>query len=179
MEQNLKEVLKHIGENPNREGLVDTPKRIIKSWEHLYSGYNKDPKEILTVFDSDGYDEIVLLKNIELFSMCEHHMLPFIGKAHIGYLPNKKVIGISKLARLMEIFARRLQIQERLTKQIAQSLQDLLNPIGVGVIIEAKHMCMQMRGVEKQNSSMVTSSMLGVFREDSSARKEFLSLVGK
>ena len=179
MEQNLKEVLKHIGEKPNREGLVDTPKRIIKSWEHLYSGYNKDPKKILTVFDSDGYDEIVLLKNIELFSMCEHHMLPFIGKAHIGYLPNKKVIGISKLARLMEIFARRLQIQERLTKQIAQSLQDLLNPIGVGVIIEAKHLCMQMRGVEKQNSSMVTSSMLGVFREDSSARKEFLSLVGK
>jgi len=169
--------MEYIGEDVSREGLLKTPERIIKSWEHLYSGYNKDPKKLLTVFDSDGYDEIVLLRGIELFSMCEHHMLPFIGKAHVGYIPDKKVIGVSKLARLVEIYARRLQIQERLTKQIAETLVKILQPKGVGVIIEAQHLCMKMRGVEKQNSVMVTSSMLGVFRNDNRAREEFLKLV--
>lgn len=169
--------LEYIGENAEREGLLDTPKRIRKSWGHLYSGYNKDPRDILTTFGSAGYDEIILLKDIELFSMCEHHMLPFIGKAHIGYIPDKKVIGISKLARLVEIYARRLQIQERLTRQIADTLVKILQPQGVGVIIEAQHLCMKMRGVEKQNSVMITSSMLGEFREDNKAREEFLKLV--
>jgi len=179
MLQKLKELIEFIGEDTTREGLIDTPKRIIKSWEQLYSGYKKNPEDLLTTFKSDGYDEIVLLKDIEFFSMCEHHMLPFIGKVHIGYIPNEKVIGVSKLARLVEIYSRRLQIQERLTKQIGDTLTKILKPAGVGVVIEAQHLCMKMRGVEKQNSVMVTSSMQGAFRTDDKTRTEFLQLIGK
>jgi len=177
MENNLKEILKFVGDDPEREGLLDTPKRIIKSWEKLFGGYKQNPKDILTTFSSDGYDEIVLLKDIEMYSTCEHHMLPFVGKAHVGYIPRDKVIGISKLARLVEIYARRLQIQERLTNQIATTLQEILDPVAVGVIIEAQHFCMKARGVEKQDSVMTTSTMLGAFREDNKSRQEFLELI--
>ena len=174
-------IIELIGEDPKREGLIETPKRVIKSYKYLFSGYNLNPQDVITTFDSDGYDQIILLKDIELYSMCEHHMLPFIGKAHIAYIPDKKVIGISKLARLMEIYSRRLQIQERLTNQIAESLMLLLRPIGAACIIEAQHLCMRMRGVEKQNSTMLTSSLKGVFIEDSSkwiaAREELMRLI--
>lgn len=166
-----------LGENPNREGLIDTPKRVIKSWNEIYSGYGKNPKDILTVFDTDGYDQIVLLKDIELYSMCEHHMLPFFGKAHVAYLPDKKVIGISKLARLVDIYARRLQIQERIGEQVTTALMEYLQPKGAACIIEATHMCMRMRGVNKQNSVMITSSVKGIFLEDTGAKNEFLNLI--
>jgi len=178
METKLKKILKYIGDNPEREGLKDTPTRMIKSWKELFSGYGQDPKTILTTFDSDGYDEIILLRDIELYSTCEHHMLPFIGKIHIGYIPDMKVIGISKLARVAEIYSRRLQIQERLTKQVADTLMEILKPKGVGVIVEAQHLCMRMRGVNKQNSTMVTSTMLGNFR-DNAIKSEFLKLINK
>ena len=171
-------VLEYIGEDPAREGLLETPSRVVKSWSKLYGGYREDPAEILGKTFESECDEMVILKNIELYSCCEHHMLPFIGKVHIGYLPGTgRVVGISKLARLVECFARRLQIQERLTKQIADAIQKELSPLGVGVIIEAQHLCMQMRGVEKQNSVMATSVMLGQFRENEAARAEFLSRI--
>jgi GTP cyclohydrolase I len=175
----IKQILKHIGENPSREGLKDTPKRVIKSYEKLFSGYKKNPKDILTVFDSDKYDEMIICKDIEFYSMCEHHMLPFFGMVHIGYIPRKKIVGLSKMPRLVEIFARRLQTQEKLTSQIADNIKDLINPIGVGVIIEAKHLCMMARGIEKQRSEMVTSSMLGAFKNSDKTRSEFLKLIGK
>lgn len=165
-----------------REGLQDTPSRVVKSWMELYGGYALDPKKILgTTFKQEGYsvaaDELVLLKNIELFSTCEHHMLPFTGRVHIAYIPRERVVGLSKLARLVECFARRLQIQEKLTNQIAQSLVDVLDPIGVAVVIEAKHFCMCARGVGKQNSSMITSALRGVFKDKPEARQEFLDLI--
>lgn len=173
-------MLQEIGEDPKREGLRETPNRVVKSWETLYGGYKKDPREVFKGFEEKDCDEIVYLKNIELYSTCEHHMLPFFGQAHIGYLPSGKVIGVSKLARLVEIFARRLQIQERLTVEIANALfTSPLSPRGVAVVIEAKHFCMLSRGVEKQNSIMGTSSMLGVFRTNVSAKDEFLRLIGK
>ncbi|KKP39893.1 MAG: GTP cyclohydrolase, GTP cyclohydrolase I [Candidatus Peregrinibacteria bacterium GW2011_GWF2_33_10] len=178
-ENHITELLKYIDENPDREGLKKTPERVIKSYDKLFEGYKQDPKSVLTVFDSEKYDEMIICKDIEFYSMCEHHMLPFFGKVHIGYIPREKIVGLSKMPRLVEIFARRLQTQERLTSQIAQTIRDLIDPIGVGVIIEAKHLCMMARGVEKQRSEMVTSSMLGAFKNSDKTRAEFLKLIGK
>lgn len=173
----IKQYLFEIGENPDRNGLIDTPKRIVKSWNELYSGYKKEPEDILTVFPSEGYNQIVLLKDIELYSMCEHHMLPFFGKAHVAYIPDKKIIGISKLARLVEIYARRLQIQERIGNQVTAALMEHLQPLGAACIIEATHLCMRMRGVAKQNSVMTTSSLTGVFIKEKATREELLNLI--
>lgn len=173
----LKKLLQFIGENPEREGLKDTPKRVIKSYSEIYSGYNVDIASIFTVFEDDTTDQIVLLKNIELYSMCEHHMLPFFGRAHVAYIPDKKIVGISKLARLVDAYAKRLQIQERIGQQVTAALDKYLQPKGSACIIEATHMCMRMRGVEKQNSEMTTSSVTGVFMTDSSAKQELLQLI--
>lgn len=174
-------LIEMIGEDPNREGLVETPKRFVKAMKFLTKGYQENPKDIIKTFSSDGYDQLILLKDIEIYSLCEHHLLPFFGKAHIGYIPNKKIVGISKLARLADCFARRLQIQERLADQIASVIDENLNPIGVAVVIEACHLCMRMRGVEKQNSIMVTSAMRGVFLDGGNkgiaAREEFMNLI--
>jgi GTP cyclohydrolase I len=171
------ELLLRFHEDPNRDGLVKTPERIEKAMEFLTQGYHQDPTAILrgAMFDVD-YDEMVIVKDIEMFSLCEHHMLPFFGRVHVAYIPNGKVIGLSKIARLIEVFARRLQVQERMTQQIADAIQEAIAPQGVGVVIEARHLCMMMRGVEKQNSSTVTSAMRGVFSKQST-RTEFLSLV--
>jgi GTP cyclohydrolase I len=172
------QLIRLIGENPTREGLLDTPRRVLKSHGEIFKGYQMDPKVILsTCFDSEGYDQMVLLKDIELYSTCEHHMLPFFGKAHVAYIPNKKVVGLSKLARLVECYSRRLQIQERLTNQIADAIVNELDPIGVGVVIEAKHFCMVMRGVNKQNSVMKTSALRGALKINQSAREEFLGFL--
>lgn len=159
-------------------GIVDTPKRVARMYRELFKGYGQDPSDVLTVFDSDGYDQIVLLKDIEMFSMCEHHMLPFFGKAHVAYIPGEKIIGISKLARLVEIYSRRLQIQERICQQVTQALMDHLEPLGAACVIEAVHLCMRMRGVSKQNSVMVTSSVEGIFAEDEGAKLELMRLLG-
>lgn len=175
----IEEILFSIGETPSREGLIDTPKRVIKSWGEIYSGYGKDPKVLLTTFMADGCDQMVLLKDIEIFSMCEHHMLPFFGIAHVAYIPGEKVIGISKLARLVDMFARRLQIQERIGEQVTTALMEHLQPLGAACVIEATHMCMRMRGVSKQHSTMVTSSMKGVFLTEASAKQELLQLIRK
>lgn len=178
MQEHIVELLKYIGEDPEREGLIDTPKRILKSYDELYAGYKQNPKEILgTVFEDGACDEMVILKDIEFYSMCEHHQLPFFGKISIGYIPNGKVVGVSKLARLVEVFARRMQIQERLTSQIADTLNEVLEPKGVMVICEAQHLCMVSRGVKKQNSKMITSAIRGVFKEKQEARNEFLQLI--
>ena len=178
MEQAFLEILKQIGENPTRAGLVDTPKRAAKAMEFLTQGYSMNIDEVINnaLFPSET-DEMVIVKNIELYSMCEHHMLPFIGKCHVAYIPNGKVIGLSKIARVVDVFARRLQIQENLTNEIANCIVEKTNAAGAAVIIEAQHMCMMMRGVEKQNSTMTTSCMLGAFRNSQSTRAEFLSLV--
>ncbi len=174
----IEEILYEIGEDPTREGLIDTPKRVVKSWKELYKGYSQDPKDILnTEFKADGYNQIVLLKNIELYSICEHHMLPFEGKAHIAYIPSNKVLGISKLARLLDIYARRLQIQERIGEQVTHDLMNIVEAKGAACIIEASHMCMRMRGVSKQNSIMVTSSVKGLFMNDESAKAELMTLI--
>jgi GTP cyclohydrolase IA len=172
-----REILSRLGEDPDRDGLVRTPARIEKSTAYLTKGYSENPTEILrgALFDVD-YDEMVIVKDIEMFSLCEHHMLPFFGKAHVAYIPKGKVIGLSKIPRLVEVFARRLQVQERLTRQIADAIQKAIEPQGVGVIIEARHLCMMMRGIEKQHSSTVTSAMVGCFRQKET-RTEFLSLV--
>ena len=176
----VKTLIKWAGDNPEREGLKETPKRVIKSYKDFFSGYNSDPREILSkkFKEVDGYDEIIILKNIRLESHCEHHMVPFIGTAHVGYLPKNKVVGLSKLARLVEAFAKRLQIQEKLTAQIANAIDEVLQPRGVGVIIEASHLCVGTRGIHKPDAKMVTSRMLGSFRNDQATRKEFLELVG-
>ena len=176
----VKTLIKWAGDNPEREGLKETPKRVIRSYKDFFSGYNSDPREILSkkFKEVDGYDEIIILKNIRLESHCEHHMVPFIGTAHVGYLPKNKVVGLSKLARLVETFAKRLQIQEKLTAQIANAIDEVLQPKGVGVIIEASHLCVATRGIHKPDSKMVTSRMLGSFRNDQATRKEFLDLVG-
>jgi GTP cyclohydrolase I len=167
-----------VGEDPSREGLRRTPERFEKALRFLTSGYRQDPEKLLNgAMFSVCYDEMVVVKDIELYSLCEHHLLPFFGKCHVAYIPNKKVVGLSKIARLVNMYARRLQIQERLTSQIAKTIEDKLSPQGVGVIIEARHLCMVMRGVEKQHSAAVTSAMLGVFRENKQTRDEFLSLV--
>jgi GTP cyclohydrolase I len=173
----LRELIGRWGEDPNRQGLLATPSRVEKAMAHLTKGYDEDPTEILrgALFDED-YDEMVIVKDIEIFSLCEHHMLPFFGKVHVAYVPTGKVIGLSKIPRLVEVFARRLQIQERLTRQIADAIQHAIQPQGVGVVIEARHLCMMMRGIEKQHSSTVTSAMQGCFRQKET-RLEFLSLV--
>lgn len=174
---NIIQLLQWIGEDPTREGLLNTPDRVIRSWKELYSGYKKDPKELLTTFESGTYDQMIICKGIEVFSMCEHHLLPFFGTAHVAYIPGDRVIGLSKLARLVDIYARRLQIQERIGEQVTSFLMDELKPKGAACIIEATHLCMRMRGVSKQHSTMVTSSMKGVFLTDFNARQELLQLI--
>jgi GTP cyclohydrolase I len=174
----VREMLVRLGEDPEREGLLRTPARVHKAFEFLTRGYNEDPEALLkNALFTVTYDEMVIVKDVEVFSLCEHHMLPFFGKVHVAYIPNGKVIGLSKIPRLIEIFSRRLQIQERLTTQIAETIQKVIQPQGVGVVIEARHLCMMMRGVEKQHSAAVTSSMLGCFREEQETRTEFLSLI--
>jgi GTP cyclohydrolase IA len=174
----VREMLVRLGEDPEREGLLRTPERVQKALEFLTRGYNEDPEALLkNALFTVNYDEMVIVKDVEVFSLCEHHMLPFFGKVHVAYIPNGKVIGLSKIPRLIELFSRRLQIQERLTTQIAESIQKVIQPQGVGVVIEARHLCMMMRGVEKQHSAAVTSSMLGCFREEHETRTEFLSLI--
>jgi GTP cyclohydrolase I len=174
----LRELLLRLGEDPDRDGLVRTPERMQKALEYLTKGYQQDPAAVLqgALFDVT-YDEMVIMKDIEMFSLCEHHLLPFFGKVHVAYIPNGKVLGLSKIPRLVDIFARRLQVQERLTVQIAETIQSAIEPQGVGVVIEARHLCVMMRGVEKQHSSAVTSHMLGSFRNSEKTREEFLSLI--
>ena len=174
----IKELLFELGENPERDGLLRTPLRVAKAYEFLTHGYRTDINEVINgaVFEED-HNEMVVVRDIDMYSMCEHHMIPFYGKVHVAYIPNGKVIGLSKIPRIVEVYARRLQIQERLTKQIADTLMDVLQPEGVGVVIEAYHMCMMMRGVQKQNSFTVTSAMRGVFMEDIKTRNEFLGLI--
>jgi len=175
MEDKIREFIDFIGDDSEREGLSETPSRVVKSWNELYSGYDANPKDVFKTFENEGFDSMVICKNIEFYSMCEHHMLPFYGKAHIAYIPDEKIIGLSKLARLTDIYSRRLQNQERLTDQIAKTLMGNLNPKGTGVIMEGKHFCMMSRGVQKQNSSMVTSSLYGIFRDDD-VKQEFIRL---
>ena len=178
MEESFLQLLQAIGEDPNREGLLRTPTRAARAFEFLTNGYRQSLDDVVNgaIFESDA-SEIILVKDIELYSMCEHHLLPFIGRAHVAYIPSGKVIGLSKVARLVDVFARRLQIQENLTVQIADALMKTLRPAGVGIVVEAKHLCMMMRGVEKQNSVMKTSCLLGTFKEDARTRSEFLALV--
>ncbi len=175
---NMREVIRELGENPERDGLLRTPERVEKALQYLTSGYTADLDQIVNgaLFDVD-YDEVVVVRDIEFFSMCEHHMLPFFGKIHVAYLPSKKVIGLSKIPRIVDVFARRLQIQERLTQEIAETVQRMIQPKGVAVICEARHFCMMMRGVEKQHSGAITSAMLGAFRENKETRNELLSLL--
>ena len=178
MQTLVKTFLDTLGEDTNREGLRKTPQRVVESYEFLTSGYKANIEDIVgdAIFDSEG-QEMIIMKNIEIYSLCEHHLLPFYGKCHIAYLPKAKIIGLSKLSRIVNVFARRLQIQERLTHQIAQTIQNVLDPYGVGVVIQAKHLCMMMRGVEKQNSDAMTSCMLGSFTNDPKTRAEFLDLL--
>jgi GTP cyclohydrolase IA len=178
-EEAVRTLLRWAGDDPTREGLVGTPDRVVRSYEEFFAGYNQDPAEILqrTFEETDGYDEMVILRDIRLESYCEHHVVPIIGKAHVAYLPDRRVVGISKLARVVEVFAKRLQIQEKLTAQIANTIDEVLQPKGVAVIIEAAHQCMTTRGIHKPGVTMVTSRMLGVFRSDLATRKEFMSLV--
>ncbi len=180
MEEYFSKIIEEIGEDVTREGLVDTPMRAAKAFKFLNNGYQKNLKEVLNgaIFEAETED-MVIVKDIELYSLCEHHLLPFVGKCHIAYLPQGHVLGLSKLARIVDMYARRLQIQERLTKQIADAVDTAINAKGVAVVIEAKHMCMMMRGVEKQNSVMTTSVMTGIFREEMSTRAEFLSLINR
>jgi GTP cyclohydrolase I len=174
----VRRMIQLIGEDPNRDGLRHTPERFEKALRFLTSGYQQDPEKLLNgAMFSVCYDQMVLVKDIEVYSLCEHHMLPFFGKCHVAYIPDKKVVGLSKIPRLVNMFARRLQIQERLTNQIASAIQQKISPLGVGVVVEARHLCMVMRGVEKQNSQTVTSAMLGSFRENVQTREEFLSLI--
>ncbi len=178
MEDAVKKILEAIGEDPNREGLIDTPARVAKSMKFLTRGYQQNIKDVINnAYFTADCDDMVIVRDIEFFSMCEHHMLPFYGKCHIGYIPNGKVFGVSKLARLVDVFARRLQLQERLTKEIAHSILDAVAPEGVGVVMEAQHLCMIARGVQKQNSVMVTSAMLGSFRNEQATRNEFMHLI--
>lgn len=176
----VRTLIRWAGDDPNREGLLDTPSRVVRSYEEFFQGYGTDPANILarTFEEVDGYDEMILLRDIRFESYCEHHMVPIIGKAHVAYLPRKRVVGISKLARLVELYAKRLQIQEKMTAQIADTLEHVLQPLGVGVVIEASHQCMTTRGVHKPGVSMVTSRMLGSFRTDPSTRREFLAIIG-
>jgi GTP cyclohydrolase I len=178
IENIVADLLVAIGEDPKREGLLRTPKRVAAAYQFLTRGYQEDIREVLNeaVF-SERYSEMVIVKDIDFYSMCEHHMLPFFGKAHVAYIPNGKILGLSKIPRIVDVFSRRLQVQERLTQQIAETLFEALNPLGVGVVMEARHMCMMMRGVEKQNSVATSSAMLGLFRDDQKTRSEFLHLI--
>jgi GTP cyclohydrolase I len=174
----INDLLIQIGEDPTREGLLTTPKRVAEAYEFLTKGYNQDIEEVINdAIFTEKYDEMVLVKNIDFYSMCEHHMLPFYGKVHVAYIPNGKIVGLSKIPRIVDVFARRLQVQERMTQQIADTLDKYLQPVGVAVVSEANHMCMMMRGVEKQNSSATSSAMLGVFKDDARTRYEFLNLI--
>lgn len=179
IEKLTQEFLKAIGDDHKREGLTRTPKRYAEACGKLFSGYSKKPGDVLTVFDGEEYDEMIVVKDIEFYSTCEHHLLPFFGRAHIGYIPNGKIIGLSKIPRLVEIFSRRLQNQERLTVQVADAINNLLKPKGVGVILEARHLCMMARGVEKQNSIVKTSALTGLFKKNMNTRSEFLRHIDK
>jgi GTP cyclohydrolase I len=180
IEKRVHEVLELLGEDPVREGLLKTPKRVAASWKFLTHGYKQDINKVLNnAIFNEPYDQMVIVKDIEIFSLCEHHLLPFYGKAHVAYIPNGRIIGLSKIPRVVDVFARRLQVQERLTGQIAECLMNALKPLGVAVVIEALHLCMAMRGVQKSNSYAVTSAMLGSFRKTEMARNEFLRLIGK
>lgn len=180
IEKSVIAILEEIGENINREGLKKTPERVAKAYEFLTQGYSKDVKEVLNgaVFN-EKYDEMVIVKDIDFYSLCEHHLLPFFGKVHVAYIPNGKIVGLSKIPRIVDVFARRLQVQERMTQEIADTLEEHLSPLGVSVVVEAYHMCMMMRGVEKQNSITSTSAMHGIFTEDARTRMEFLDLIKK
>jgi GTP cyclohydrolase I len=179
-QETVRRLLEEIGEDPNREGLLKTPERVAESYELLTRGYREDPREIVNeaTFAEDS-QEMVVLRDVDFYSLCEHHLLPFFGRCHLAYIPNRKIIGLSKLARLVDVYARRLQVQERLTKQIAETLDEILEPLGAAVVMEAEHLCMQMRGVERQNSVAVTSAMLGVFKERPGTRAEFLDLINR
>ena len=178
MKNAVKKILKHIGEDPTREGLLDTPKRVTKAWEFMCSGYKQDPKAIMqsALFTSSN-QEMVIVKDIELYSTCEHHMLPIIGKVHVAYIPNGKVLGLSKIPRVVDVFARRLQIQEQLTEQIADAINEAIEPQGVAVVIDARHMCMEMRGVQKICSTTITSALRGIFKKEKKTKDEFLSII--
>lgn len=178
MEDAVRQILQAIGEDPEREGLLDTPKRVRKSFEYLMGGYRKNLAAVINgaLFEAES-DDMIIVRDIEFYSMCEHHMLPFFGKCHVGYIPQKKILGVSKVARIVDMFSRRLQIQERLTRQIAEAIMQTVDAKGVGVVMEAKHLCMQMRGVEKQHSMMTTSAMQGSFRAEGPTRAEFLRLI--
>ncbi|TMA58315.1 MAG: GTP cyclohydrolase I FolE [Deltaproteobacteria bacterium] len=180
LEAHVRAILRALDPEPGREGLRRTPARVVRALEFLTRGYGVDPKQIINgeLFVED-YSEMIVLKDIDFYSMCEHHVLPFFGKAHVAYLPQQRIIGISKVARLVEVFARRLQVQERMTTQIANTIMQELDPLGVGVVLEAEHLCMRMRGVEKQNSVVLTSTMLGAFREHQATREEFMTLIGR
>jgi GTP cyclohydrolase I len=178
LEDHVREILRAIGEDPEREGLLKTPERVTRALHFLSKGYAENPTEILnSALFTEEYSEMILLKDLDFFSLCEHHLLPFFGKAHVAYIPNNRILGLSKMARLFEVFARRLQVQERLTTQVATSIMEAIEPMGVGVVVEAEHLCMRMRGVEKQNSIVVTSCMLGSFRNRQETREEFMTLI--
>lgn len=180
IEKSVKTLLEELGEDVNREGLVRTPHRVAKAYEYLTQGYHKKIKDVLNgaIFE-EKYDEMVIVKDVDFYSMCEHHLLPFFGKVHIAYIPDGKIVGLSKIPRVIDVFARRLQVQERMTQEIADTLEEYLNPRGVGVVVEAYHMCMMMRGVQKQNSITTTSAMHGIFKEDARTRTEFLNLIAQ
>ncbi len=179
IEQAIRQILQSLGEDPDREGLKRTPYRVARAYEYLTRGYHQDPKKVLNnaLFDGEDYQEMVLVRDIDFGSLCDHHLLPFFGKAYVAYIPKKRIVGISKIPRLVEVYSRRLQVQERLTTQIANTMMEVLDPYGVGVVLKAEHLCMRMRGVEKQNSLVVTSDMLGVFRSQQKTREEFITLV--
>ncbi|MBI3302104.1 MAG: GTP cyclohydrolase I FolE [Deltaproteobacteria bacterium] len=179
IEDSVRQILERMGEDPEREGLLKTPYRVARAFEYMTRGYTQDPKEVINgaVFTEEDYQEMVLVKDIDFFSLCEHHILPFFGRANVAYIPKHRIVGISKIARLVDVYARRLQVQERLTTQVANTLMEELDPFGVGVIIRAEHLCMRMRGVEKQNSIVTTSAMLGAFRTQQETREEFMILV--
>jgi len=180
LERHVRALLRALDPEPEREGLVKTPARVARALTFLTKGHDEDPRAVINgALFSEESSEMIVLKDIDFYSLCEHHILPFFGKAHVAYLPNGKIVGISKLARLVEVFARRLQVQERMTNQIAETVAEQLRPLGVAVVLEAEHLCMRMRGVEKQNSTVVTSAMLGVFRDQQTTRQEFMNLIGK
>jgi len=180
MEKHVRAILEALGEDPDREGLTKTPERVAKSLSFLTSGYGQDPDQIINdALFTEDYEEMILEKDIDVYSLCEHHLLPFHGKAHVAYIPNRKIVGVSKLARLVDAYARRLQVQERLTNQIAHTIMDRIKPLGVAVVIEAEHMCMRMRGVQKENSIIMTSALLGAFRTRQETRAEFMNLIRK
>lgn len=180
VQKSIKEIIEQIGEDPDREGLISTPKRVAEAYKFLTSGYHQDIKKVLNkaIFEEKN-DEMVLVKNIDFYSLCEHHMLPFYGKVHVAYIPDGKIVGLSKIPRIVDVFARRLQVQERMTQQIADTIEEYLHPRGVAVVAEAYHMCMMMRGVEKQNSSATTSAVHGVFKDDARTRSEFINLISQ